>query len=67
MFEGDIGETAAMNVSENYQKNVFSSVSSCPIHSPTTIPKSESTVNVSFACSENFQNFWDRLCGGIIF
>ena len=49
MFEGDIGETAAMSVSENYQKYVFSSISSCPIHSPTTIPKREHTVNVSFA------------------
>ena len=50
MFEGDIGETAAMSVSENYQKNVFSSVSNGPIHSPTTtIPKREHTVNVSFA------------------
>ena len=49
MFEGDIGETAAMSVSENYQKNVFSSVSSCPVHSPTTLPKRERTLNVSFA------------------
>ena len=28
-----------MNVLEIYQKNVFSSVSSCPIHPHTTIPK----------------------------
>ena len=67
MFDGDIGETAAMNVSENYQKNVFSSVSSCPIHSPTTIPKRTSTVNVSFAWSQNFQNFWESVCVGSLF
>ena len=67
MFDGDIGETAAMSVSENYKKNVFSSVSSCPIHSPTTIPKRESTVNVSLTWSENFQNFWESVCGGITF
>ena len=49
MFEGDIGETAAISVSENYQKNVFSSLSSCPMHSPTTLAKRERTVNVFFA------------------
>ena len=56
-----------MNVLEIYQKNVFSSVSSCPIHPPTTIPKSESTINVPFACSENFQNCRESVFGATRF
>ena len=42
-----------MKVLENYQKNVFSGVSflknsSCPIHLPIALPKTDSTASVSF-------------------
>ena len=39
--------------------------SSCPIHSTTTIPKTDSTANVFCECSENFWNYWESVCGGI--
>ena len=41
--------------------------SSCPIHPPTTIQKTDSTANVPFACFENFQNCWESVSGGITF
>ena len=50
-----------MKVLENYQKKKYLIAfhlknSSCPIHPPITIPKTDSTVSVSFACSEKLQN-----------
>ena len=33
--------------------------SSCPIHLPITMPKTDSAASVSFVCSEKIQNCWD--------
>ena len=42
-ISGDVGKTTVKKVSENYQKNVFSSVPfkqlNCPIHPPIIIGK----------------------------
>ena len=38
-----------------------------PIHPPITMPKTDSTASVSFACSEKLQNCWKSVCGGITF
>ena len=41
--------------------------SNCSIHPPITIQKTESTTNISFVYSENFQNCWESASGGITF
>ena len=41
--------------------------SSCPIHPPITIPKTDFTSSVSFVCSGNFQNCWESVCVRITF
>ena len=64
-------ENCCMKVLKDHQKTSLVALrlqnSSCPIHSPITIPETDSTASVSFVCSENFQNCWESICGGITF
>ena len=58
-FSGDTGKTTVLKVLEIYQKNIFSSVHfkklELSIHLPLTIPKTDSTANVSFVYSDHFK------------
>ena len=59
IFSGDVGKTAVKEVLENYQKNVFSSVSfkKFELSNPPTYNyrKTDSAGNISFVCFENFK------------
>ena len=70
IFGRMLGKLLFMKVLENYQKNLVAFLlknSSCPIHPPITIPKTDFTSSVSFVCSGNFQNCWESVSVGITF
>ena len=71
-FWENVGKIAVMKVLKNHQKKTsliafLSKNSSCSIHPPITMPKTDSTACVSFVCSEKLQNCWESVCGGIKF
>ena len=59
IFSGDVGKTFLKKVLENYQKNVFSSVSfkKFELSNPPTYNyrKTDSVGNISFVCCVNFK------------
>ena len=60
-----------LKVLKNYQRNVFSSdpFKKFELSNPLTYDYTENCVHhkYSFVCSENFQNCWESVYGGITF
>ena len=65
----DLRKLAVMEVMKNYQKTSLVAFhlknSSCPIHPPITVPKTESTASVPFVCSKLLGErlWWNHILG----